>query len=159
MSTSSSSHTDRSRRRRTPPSRGATCYRIGDVTRRTGLSADTLRYYEKIALLPRIHRNPSGARIYTERDISRLNFIRRAQKMNFSLAEIASLLKMRENPQRARKGVRELTAAKLADIEGRLKEITTLRNELQLLLNLCRASEDGCPIIETIDQTEPPIEN
>ncbi len=74
--------------------------------------------------------------------------------MNFSLAEIASLLKMREDPQRAKKNVRELTSAKLTEVESRLSEITILRNELQLLLNLCQASEDGCPIIESIDARE-----
>lgn len=159
MSISSSSNSETGRKRSEQPPRAAAGYRIGDVTRLTGVPADTLRYYEKIGLLPRIHRNAAGARVYTEGDISRLNFIRRAQKMNFSLAEIASLLDMRENPRRARKGVRELTAAKLAAIEARLEELSTLRNELQLLLNLCQASGDGCPIIETMDQTRPPIDD
>lgn len=126
-------------------------HRIGDVARFTGLSVDTLRYYEKIGLLGPIARTVSGIRLYTDKDVSRLNFVRRAQKMNFSLTEIASLLKMREDPQRARTGVRELTAAKLAEVEARLSEITSLRDELQLLLNICRASTDGCPIIDSID--------
>jgi len=126
-------------------------YRIGDITNLTGLSADTLRYYEKIGLLPRVSRTVSGIRQYEERDISRLRFIQRAQKMNFSLAEIGDLLKMRENPQHARDEVRQLASAKLAEVEERVNELDTLRKELQLLLNLCRASEDGCPIIEKID--------
>lgn len=154
MSISSSSSTDLAAQKQQRCDTGR--YRIGDVTRLTGLSADTLRYYEKIKLLPRINRSASGIRVYTERDLSLLNFIRRAQKMNFSLAEIANLLKMRQNPQRARKSVRELTAMKLTEIEARLKDITILRDELQLLLNLCQASEKGCPIIESIDSTAPP---
>ena len=124
---------------------------IGDVTRLLGLSADTLRYYEKIDLLPRVARDPSGRRKYEGRDLSRLKFIQRAQKMNFSLGEISDLLKMRESPQTARDDVRKLTANKLHQVEEHLDELTTLRNELQLLLNLCRGSEDGCPIIEQID--------
>lgn len=127
-------------------------YRIGAVTARLGLSADTLRYYEKIGLLPRVGRDGGGMRLYNDTDMSRLRFIQRAQKMDFKLAEIADLLKMREDPQRARKGVRELTATKLEEVQARLKEITTLRNELRLLLNLCQASADGCPIIENIDR-------
>ncbi|MEK7758413.1 MAG: MerR family transcriptional regulator, partial [Pseudomonadota bacterium] len=59
------------------------------MTQLLGLSADTLRYYEKIGLLQRISRNTAGVRYYSEQDISRLRFIQRAQKMNFSLAEIA----------------------------------------------------------------------
>jgi MerR family copper efflux transcriptional regulator len=127
-------------------------YRIGVVTARLGLSADTLRYYERIGLLPPVGRAGGGTRLYNDRDLSRLRFIQRAQKMDFSLAEIADLLKMREDPRRARKAVRELTAAKLEEVRARLKEMTTLRNELRLLLNLCRASSEGCPIIENIDR-------
>lgn len=129
---------------------------IGDIGHVLGLSADTLRYYEKIGLLPGVSRSASGIRRYGERDLSRLRFIQRAQKMGFTLAEIGMLLTMRDNPQRARAGVRKLTAAKLDETESRLKEITLLRNELQLLLNLCRGAKTGCPIIETIDQEPRP---
>lgn len=129
-------------------------YRIGDVTKKIGLSADTLRYYEKIKLLPRVSRNESGTRQYDDKDISRLKFIQRAQKMNFSLAEISDLLNMRENPQEARDEVRQLTAEKLLDVDEHLQSLSTLRNELQLLLNLCRGAEDGCPIIEGLDEED-----
>jgi len=127
-------------------------YHIGDIARLLGLTADTLRYYEKIGLLPRVSRNGSGLRSYTERDVSRLRFIQRAQKMGFSLAEIAQLLAMRDNPQRARESVRKLTAAKFDEVEARLQELTLLRNEMHLLLNLCQGAKAGCPIIETIGQ-------
>ena len=127
-------------------------YRIGDVTKKIGLSADTLRYYEKIKLLPKIARNDSGVREYDDKDISRLKFIQRAQKMNFSLSEISDLLKMRENPQKVRNEVRLLTADKLSEVDEHLQSLTTLRNELQLLLNLCKGSEQGCPIIEGLDE-------
>ena len=126
-------------------------YRIGEVTRLTGLSADTLRYYERIGLLPPVARNAGGVRIYDERDLSRLRFIQRAQKMNFRLEEIGMLLKMRTDPRHAREEVRELTARKLAEVERSLEALNLLRNELTLLLNLCRGSKDGCPIIEKLD--------
>lgn len=131
-----------------------TTYRISEVTQQLGLSADTLRYYEKIKLLPRISRNASGIREYGDKDISRLKFIQRAQKMNFSLAEISDLLKMRENPQKVRDEVRQLTADKLMEVDDHLQSLSTLRNELQLLLNLCRGSEEGCPIIEGLNEDE-----
>ncbi len=131
-------------------------YRIGGVTKLLGISADTLRYYEKIGLLPAINRTVSGIRVYLERDLSRLRFIRRAQKMRFKLREIAELLKMREDPQHARDEVRLLTRSKLSEVEEHLDDLQFLRNELQLLLNLCTASEDGCPIIEGIDEDDSP---
>lgn len=129
-------------------------YKISDVTRLTGLSADTLRYYEKISLLPKVARTASGIRQYDESDLSRLRFIQRAQKMNFTLSEIADLIKMREDPQHARDEVRQVTARKLDQVEAHLAELTTLRNELQLLLNLCRGSEEGCPIIEGMEEDD-----
>jgi DNA-binding transcriptional MerR regulator len=127
-------------------------YRIGDISKRLGLSVDTLRYYEKIGLLARVRRTAAGIRSYSDNDISRLNFVRRAQKMNFSLAEIANLLQMREDPQHARQEVRELTLKKLVEIESYLQDLTTLHNELTQLTNLCASTEQGCPIIEDIEK-------
>lgn len=126
-------------------------YKIGDITKLTGVSADTMRYYEKINLLTNIHRTNAGIRLYSDKDISRLKFIKRAQRMNFSLDEIKHLLDMREEPQRACVEVRELTVSKLKDVEAHLEELNVLRNELILLLNLCHDSEEGCPIIEDFD--------
>jgi len=126
-------------------------YRIGDITKELGLSADTLRYYEKINLIKNIPRNNSGVRVYSDKHLSQLKFIQRAQKMNFTLAEINDLLQMREDPQHARTEVRQLTHSKLEEVEAYLKDLTTLKNELSLLINLCTGSEDGCPIIENLD--------
>lgn len=127
-------------------------YRISEVAGKFQMSADALRYYEKIRLLPPISRNAAGVRIYDDQDLSRLAFIRRAQTMNFSLAEIAQLLEMRASPQTARDEVRKLTHRKLLEIEENLGELATLRNELQLLINLCQGTKDGCPILDKIGQ-------
>tara|TARA_R110001583_G_scaffold186189_2_gene346813 strand:- start:7830 stop:8219 length:390 start_codon:yes stop_codon:yes gene_type:complete len=126
-------------------------YQIGEVTKRLNISADTLRYYEKIHLLPPISRSASGLRIYCDKDLSRLKFIRRAQRMGFSLEEIAKLLSFRESPQQAKPEIRQLAGEKLADIESHLKELELLRNELKLLVNLCSGSKDGCPIIAGLE--------
>lgn len=126
-------------------------YQIGEVTKQLNISADTLRYYEKINLLPKISRNTSGLRIYCDKDLSRLKYIRRAQRMGFSLEEIGQLLRFRESPQQAKPDVQLLAREKLADIEEHLLELQTLRNELKLLINLCSGSREGCPIIESLD--------
>lgn len=126
--------------------------RIGEVVAALGISADTLHYYEKIKLMPKVQRNNSGVRFYSDKDRSRLRFIKRAQKMGFSLDEITQLLRFRENPQKARPKVRELAHHKLDDIEHHLAELTILRNELRLLINLCGVSNEGCPILESFDK-------
>ncbi len=125
-------------------------YRIGEVSERLSLSQDTLRYYEKIGLLT-VARSASGVRRYEEQDIHRLRFIRRAQKMNFSLAEISALLKMREDPQHARDEVRRLAGDKLHEVEQRVRELTALQEELRSLLSRCQSSRCGCPIIEGME--------
>lgn len=126
-------------------------HRIGEVTAELGFTADTLRYYEKLGLLPRIHRQ-SGIRFYSPKDLSRLRFIKRAQKIGFSLHEIGQMLEFRDNPQQARPQVRQLAQTKLTDIRSRLEELNHLQDELTLLLNLCRASPDGCPILDTLGE-------
>lgn len=129
--------------------------RIGDVAAALAIAPDTLRYYEKIGLIPRAGRTAAGARTYSERDISRLRFIKRAQRMGFSLAAIADLLSFREDPLHAKPQVRAMAQQKLAQIETHLTELTTLRDELRLLGNLCRADADGCPILDAMDADPP----
>ena len=123
-------------------------YRIGIVAKQLALSADTLRYYEKLGLLKQVYREPSGLRLYSDKDVSRLKFIKRAQRMGFSLEEIGWLLEFREDPQRARPRVREMARRKLEEIEKHITDVTTLRNELTLLINLCESDEEGCPILD-----------
>lgn len=127
-------------------------YKISDISEQTDLSADTLRYYEKIGLLKNVSRAPSGVRLYSNNDLSCLRFIQRAKTMNFSLDEISKLLQMRENPGRAKKSVRELTQNKLFKVGEHLKTLNTLHKELTLLINLCTGSKEGCPIIEDINR-------
>jgi DNA-binding transcriptional MerR regulator len=128
--------------------------RIGEVATTLEVSADTLRYYEKIKLMPKVRRSNTGVRYYSDKDLSRLRFIKRAQKMGFSLNEISQLLRFRENPQKAKPKVRELAHHKLKDIQHHLEELTTLRDELRLLTGLCSETTSGCPILERIDDKQ-----
>ena len=131
-------------------------FSIGDISKQLGLSADTLRYYEKINLLPRVHRAPSGVRRYCQHDIVRIEFIQRAKKMKFTLAEIRVLLRAREEPQWARREVLELTLGKLDEIENYLQDLTILRDELTKFTNLCADTKNGCPIIDGIEKNKQP---
>ncbi len=130
-------------------------YQIGEVSKRLGISMDTLRYYEKIGLLPRIHRKPSGLRLYNKKDISRIKFIKRSQHMGFSLDEIKKLLQFREAPQKAKPEIRQLAGKKLQDIESHLDDLKLLQNEFRLLINLCAEDKENCPILEAMDDEKP----
>ncbi|MCZ6502545.1 MAG: MerR family transcriptional regulator [Gammaproteobacteria bacterium] len=126
---------------------------IGKAATELNLSPDTLRYYEKIGLLSNINRSGAGTRSYTRKDVSKIRFIKRAQRMKFSLLEVSKLLEFRENPQKAKPQVRQLAGDKLVDIETHLLELQQLHNELQLLIGLCTDSEDDCPILQEIDHS------
>ncbi len=132
-----------------PPS-----YRIGEVSATTGLSVDTLRYYEKLGLLPNVGRDTSGMRFYTAKDLSRLRFIQRSKAMHFSLDDIALLLSLRDDPQGTQPAVRELTLSKHAEVKIQLAELQQLSNELEQLLQLCGCGDGECGIIERLNQAE-----
>lgn len=128
-------------------------YAIGELAELAGVSRDTLRYYEKLGLLQKVARDQGGRRLYAPRHLSTLRFIRRAQSMGFTLEEVRQLLQFRENPAGARREVRELTRDKLALVEKQLEELTVLRDEMVLLLNLCGCAEEDqpCPIIDSME--------
>ena len=132
-------------------------YRIGEAARMLETSVDTLRYYERIGLLPSVARAESGVRRFDDEDISRLRFIRRAQLMNFSLGEISELLEVRKNPRRSKKKARALAAAKLEEIDMRLETLKKLRKELGEMVKACPGSANGCAIISGIEWQSRPV--
>lgn len=125
-------------------------YRIGEIAEKLGIPIDTLRYYEKINIIPPPRRN-NGVRLYNELDMSRLRFLRRAQRMGFSLEEIKLLLELRQRPRSARAEIRVLAHKKLEEISQHVKEMKILEKELKLLTNLCTNADGNCPIIEGIE--------
>ena len=125
--------------------------KIGEVAKELSVNTDTLRYYEKIHLLGLIKRSENGIRLYGEDDIARVTFIKQAQKVGFSLEEIAQLLKFRDDPIKSKSRVRELVAKKLVVIEQRIQDLTALRDEFSQLTEQCINSEDGCPILKKFE--------
>jgi MerR family copper efflux transcriptional regulator len=125
--------------------------RIGKVVDELSVSADTLRYYEEIGLLDKIHRSKGGIRLYEQDDLKRILFIKQTQKVGFSLEEIRQLLNFRDHPQQAKPHVRKLVSQKLGDIEIQIEALTKLRDELSHLTQLCIASSRDCPILSKFE--------
>ncbi len=125
--------------------------RIREAAQAVGLSTDTLRYYEKIRLVPPPARAPGGQRAYTEKDLARLRFVTRAQAIGFSLQEIRQLLKFRENPVKCSKAVRTLALRKCEAVQAQRQMLELMHRELTLLLNLCSGTADHCPILDKLD--------
>lgn len=127
--------------------------KIGEVSQKLGVNQDTLRYYEKIGLLPRIARSESGLREYTNEDIERFLFIKRAQHMRFTLNEIASLVAFRENSGQVKPQVRKVVKLKLEEVAASIDELSNLHNELLALTRLCCKDDEAtsCPILDKLD--------
>jgi DNA-binding transcriptional MerR regulator len=129
-------------------------YRIGEIAQRTGLSADTLRYYERAGLLGRPARTTGGFRLYVERDVERLTFIRRAQAVGFSLDEIRDLLDSDATRGVRCRQVRDLVSKRLAQVDERIVELRSFRRSLLAARRCCEralrqaADPDCCPVVD-----------
>jgi MerR family mercuric resistance operon transcriptional regulator len=108
--------------------------RIGDVATATGLETQAIRFYERKGLLPPPGRSPNGYRVYDAATITRLEFIRSGQGAGLTLAEIATILAVRDEGDTPCAHVRVLLTAKLADVHTRQRQLRALETELDTLI-------------------------
>ena len=122
---------------------GASGMTIGALAERTGATAETIRYYERVGVLPRPTRHAAGYthagyRRYGAADVERLSFVRRARDLGFSLDEVRELLSLADDPGRPCADVDALARAHLAQVEAKLTQLTALRTELRRVISECR---------------------
>jgi DNA-binding transcriptional MerR regulator len=120
----------------------------GELARLAGVSTDTLRHYERKGVLPRPRRTANGYRRYPATALQRVQLVRRALAVGFTLEELAAILSARERGRAPCREVRALAARKLAEVETRLAELIALRAELRATLQdwdarLARAAPDA----------------
>lgn len=104
--------------------------RIKEAAARTGVSADTLRYYERQGLLPRSARTVAGYRDYTEASLERIRFVKNALRIGFSVKQVASFLRARDEGRPPCREVRAAGDRILADVDRRIVELSEARAEL-----------------------------
>jgi len=126
--------------------------KIGELSKQTGVSIDTIRYYEQRALIPAAQRTASGYRQYAADDVSRLNFIVQAKDLGFTLEEILQLLALRSSDCNCIE-VRAVAEAKAAEIEVRITKLSRMREALLALATQCEQSPDTdpCPILASLE--------
>lgn len=107
---------------------------VSELGRRTGTTPDTIRYYERIGLLPDVARSPAGYRLFSDTDVERLAFIRRAQRFGLQLDQIAELLGVRDRGLCPCGHARELLTGKLDDLDAQLESLSRLRADIEELL-------------------------
>ena len=130
---------------------------IGEVAKRTELTVDAIRFYEKRRLLPKAMRTTGRFRMYTADDIERIRFIQRMQALGFSLKEIRELGNLRARSVDACESVRKLLTAKLAEVRTKMRELERLESELAADLRKCNAelkhrrqhAPAACPVLDT----------
>jgi|SRR5687768_434856 MerR family copper efflux transcriptional regulator len=127
---------------------------IGKLSRMAGVGIDTVRYYERNGLLAPSARLASGYRRYGELELARLRFIRRAQKLGFTLKEISALLNLSARRNVAQ--VKRAAQAKLEDVDARIADLQRVRDGLALLVEACpgHGGASECPILRALADEE-----
>lgn len=124
----------------------------GELADRTGVGAETIRYYERRDLLPDPPRSDGGFRQYDESYVDRLRFIRRAKDLGFTLSEIQDLLALRVGEEEECAEVRREATAKLEDVEARIRDLRRIRAALTNLIDACEKTDptSDCPILDAL---------
>lgn len=126
---------------------------IGQLARHAAVPVQTIRFYERRGLLPPAGRRLSGYRVYDSESLKRLRFVRRAQRLGFTLKEIQELLDLRIRSAEGCNRVRAKAARKLVDIQARIAQLRKLERILRALIADCdhRVVSERCPIIERME--------
>lgn len=131
---------------------------IGEIAAHSGVSVDTVRYYEKLKLLPRAARSGGGYRIFPPETVERIKFIKQAQETGFSLDEVKQLFSTGGANQC--REVRELLLEKLAGLESKINQMRQFKKVLNRHLNDCdeelkaHGDESACPVLITIERVK-----
>lgn len=125
--------------------------KIGEAATASGCHLETIRYYERIGLLPPPARTSSGYRAYAKSDVERLRFIARGRDLGFSLEEIRSLLQLAGHDDLSCAEVDRVARAHLADIRTRIADLQRMAGELGRVIDGCgRGRRDQCAILSTL---------
>lgn len=128
---------------------------IGKAARVSGISAKMIRYYESVGLIPPAARTDTGYRTYSESDVHRLRFIRRARDHGFMVSEIGDLLSLWNDKSRKSADVKRLAEKHIAELERRMESIRQMAETLKTLSDCCAGDErPDCPILEEFQQPD-----
>lgn len=126
-------------------------YAIGEVSKRTGVNIETIRYYERIELMPRPDRTAGGNRQYNQEQIKQLFFIKRARELGFSIREIRALLSMALNTGFTCAEVHEITTEHLGSVQQKIASLKRLETALTDMAEECSQGDvPDCPILDTL---------
>lgn len=129
---------------------------IGEAAKAAGVSAKMIRHYEQTGLLPQAERSDSGYRLYSEREISVLRFIRQSRRLGFSMPQIADLIGQWGDNHRTSRQVKAIAERHLADLEEKLREIVEMKAGLEELVKACAGDDHAhCAILDNLASESP----
>ena len=125
--------------------------KIGEASKRSGVSQRMIRHYEGLGLIPKAARRDSGYRDYDDKDVHTLQFIRRARDLGFPIEEIGKLLALWQDRGRASADVNALASASAEELKRKEKEIQAMRRSLEDLARNCHGDDrPDCPILQDL---------
>lgn len=129
---------------------------IGDAAKAAGVSPKMIRHYEQIGLLPEAERSDAGYRLYGERELSVLRFIRQSRRLGFSMEQIAQLIGMWGDDSRSSREVKAVAQQHLQALDEKLNEIQEMKNGLERLVRACKGDDHAhCAILENLAVDSP----
>src|SRR5262245_42909999 len=124
---------------------------IGELSRSTGVNIETIRFYERVGILPKPPRSAGGHRIYGHDELMRLGFVRRSRELGFSLDEVRGLLRLVDGGHYTCSEVKAITLDHLADVRRKIADLRRLERTLAHVAGKCRGSKvPDCPVIEAL---------
>lgn len=132
--------------------------RIGELARATGAKAETIRYYEREGILPHADRTDSNYRDYSPDHLATLTFIRRARELGFGMAQVRLLLDLSDRADKPCEEVDLMVEYQLAEVDRKIADLTSLRNELSQMLRSCEGEQIGeCCIVKSLGRSAAPL--
>lgn len=126
-------------------------HNIGEASALAGVSAKMIRHYESIGLIPEAARTFAGYRLYSDADVHRLQFIKRARTLGFSIKQIEALLSLWDDRSRASADVKRLAKAHAAELAQRIEEMQAMQRTLETLARRCHGdNRPDCPILDDL---------
>ncbi|HZG20131.1 MAG TPA: Cu(I)-responsive transcriptional regulator [Herbaspirillum sp.] len=124
---------------------------IGEAASASGVSAKMIRHYEETGLIPRAGRTDAGYRVYGERDVHLLRFIRQARQLGFSMAQVSDLIGLWLDQSRSSRKVKQLAQTHIGELDQRIRELQTMKATLERLAQDCHGdSRPDCPILDAL---------
>jgi len=132
-------------------------FTIGQLSKLSGVNIETIRYYEKIGIIPHPPRNSSGYRIFSTPHLERLSFVRRSRELGFSQPEVRKLLTLVDKHKYTCAEVQAITARQLAAVRTKIKDLLKLEKALADMVSVCDGGDiPDCPIVDILSGVPEP---